>query len=304
MMRFGAIVQISEILELTSDSPEREWLLYEATDDQLVELNNYLNSINSISDKNFGKEAIDAWMAAGEVDFEEQIIYTTNMKECVKDIIKKMLNDQEYIDLGEMPAFVKEELNLTGYILKIFNQSDKYNLIFDVKNLPPNDDGQRVNANTDPKRDPNDQIIINFTITLDSDYISNSTDLSVARTIIHESLHAYTSYIYQEEMFSNLSNSLRTLLSANNNDPNTAQHILMTQQFVSAISNSLESWDNSSLVNHEYYNYLSWSGAMLGTTAFDDLDQNTQQAIEDANIAEGSALSPATGQAQGTNNCN
>jgi hypothetical protein len=232
------------------------------------------------------------------------VIYTSNIEDCIKDIIKKMLNDNRYLDLGDMPAFVKEELNLSGYILDIFNHSDKYNLIFDSKDNLVNNQGQRLNANTDTERDPNDQTIINFTITLDSDYVNNATDLSVARTIIHESLHAYISYIYQEQVFSDLSNSLRTLLSANNNDPNTAQHILMTQQFVGAISNSLESWDNSSLANHEYYNYLSWSGAMLDSPAFDDLDGNTQQAIEDANIAEGSALSPATGQSQGTNNCN
>lgn len=252
----------------------------------------------------FAKNAVLATIKGGEVDFEEQIIYTSNVSTCVKDIIKKMLNDNEYIDLGDMPDFVKQELNLSGTMLNFFDVSNEYNLIFDSKNNLVNPEGQRLNAKTLPERDPNDQAIMNFAVTLDSDYLNNATDLSIARTVIHETLHAYISFVYQDQMFSDLSNSLRSLLSKDGATPNSAQHILMTQQFVGAISSSLESWDNSSLANNEYYNYLSWSGTMLDSPAFDDLDADTQRAIEDANIAEGSALYPATGQAKGTNNCN
>ncbi|QMU64492.1 MAG: hypothetical protein GKR88_09490 [Flavobacteriaceae bacterium] len=36
----------------------------------------------------------------------------------------------------------------------------------------------------------------------------------------------------------------------------------MTQEFVAGMAISLESWDNSSLTNNNYYHYLSWSGGM------------------------------------------
>jgi len=254
--------------------------------------------------KAFTVEAIDAWMVSGEVDFVEEIIYTSNVKECVKDIIKKMLNDNEFLDLGDMPDFVKQELNLSGFILDIFNHSDKYSLIFDSAPNLVNRRGQTVNANTTTLRNPEDPTLFNFTITLNSDFINNATDLVVARTIIHESLHAYISFIYQEQILSTLSQSLTILLQADGATPGSAQHNLMTQQFVNAISNSLESWDNSSITNNEYYNNLSWSGDMLNSPAFNSLTQNEQDKIRDANIAEGTALSIATGLAEGANNCN
>ena len=76
----------------------------------------------------------------------------------------------------------------------------------------------------------------------------------------------------------------------------------MSRQFVEAIANSLESWDNSRLSNKEYYYYLSWSGDMISSPAFNELTNQSQ--IINANNAEGSAVSPATSMAQGTNNCN
>ena len=77
------------------------------------------------------------------------------------------------------------------------------------------------------------------------------------------------------------------------NDQNSAQHILMTKQFLDGVAKSLETWDNSSLSNKDYYNYLSWSGGMLSTPAFNSLSSNIQNNIIEANINEGQASNPA-----------
>ena len=78
----------------------------------------------------------------------------------------------------------------------------------------------------------------------------------------------------------------------------------MTQQFLQGIANSLESWDNSSLTKNNYYNFLSWSGGMLATPAFNQLDINTQTDIINANINEGQANTAANNNAKGNKNCN
>lgn len=240
------------------------------------------------------------------VDFEEQIIIDSNVPDCVKNIIYDLKADDEFIDLGDMPDSVKQELNLSGFILDIFANSDLYNLTFKVENLEPNAQGEIKNADTDAVRDPDNPLNINFVITLDESYVENATDLAITRSIIHESLHAYISFIYQTEMFNELSNTLRNLLDESGYEMNPAQHNLMTQRFINNIGNSLENWDNSALSNNQYYNYLSWSGGMLTTPAFEALEEAYQQAIIDANIAEGQAGpdGESTNDAQGEQNCN
>ena len=52
------------------------------------------------------------------------------------------------------------------------------------------------------------------------------------------------------------------------------------------------------------YFQLSWSGGMQQTEAFDALPDNTQQDIQDVNVAEGQAINQATDDANGDKNCN
>lgn len=262
---------------------------------------NKVNNLYTDEAKAFAEEVIRVWddNSDAEVDFEEEIIIDSSVPECVKNIINKIISEDSYVDLGDMPDFVKQELNLSGVIMDIFNNSSQFHLNFKVGDLQPNDQGLERNAKT------NFNVTTRaFDITLNSNYVNNATDLAISRTIIHESLHAYIEYIYQTEVFSDLSQSLSYLLSQNNNNPNTAQHILMTQNFVQSIANSLESWDNSSLPDSNYYNYISWSGGMLSTDAFNDLPDNIQENIFNANINEGQANNPSNNNALGDENCN
>ena len=90
-------------------------------------------------------------------------------------------------------------------------------------------------------------------------------------------------------MFSDLSISLRYLLSQQDATSDSAEHKLMAKDFVNAISNSLENWDNSSIADKDYYKYLSWSGNMLITPAFESLPKDFKTKCINANIAEGNA---------------
>lgn len=247
----------------------------------------------------FKVAALHALVDGAEVDFDKETIISSSVPECVKTIIKKMLNDNANIDLGDMPDFVKNELNLIGNIFNVFSNSPVYHLNFKVGPLEPNSLGQERSAST----------LFNITtkgfdITLNEDYVDNATDLAIARTIIHESVHAYISLIYHTQLFSELSQSLSHLLKQNGDNPNTAEHILMTQNFVDAIANSLESWDDSSLPDNSYYYFMSWSGGMVGTPAYNYLNSSIQTNIVNANTNEGQVSSSANSNALGTKNCN
>ena len=80
----------------------------------------------------------------------------------------------------------------------------------------------------------------------------------------------------------------------------------MSNNFVNAISNSLESWHQSALSDDNYYDYLSWSGSMLSTQAFMEKSNTFQSNVIAANIAEGQAGSgnASTTNAQGANSIN
>ncbi len=78
----------------------------------------------------------------------------------------------------------------------------------------------------------------------------------------------------------------------------------MSNNFVEAIALALENWHNSALVDNDYYDYLSWSGAMLLTQAFLDISSDFQTNTINANIAEGNAANPSTSNAEGINSIN
>ena len=276
-----------------------------------------LNLFNSIVNSNLNNQEIinllafhelaeEAIQNGGEVDFEEQIIKDPSLPNCIKSIIDDLIAENSFLDLGDMDSIVLEQLNLAGHIMSTFNNSDNYSLIFKMANLEPNANGDYRNAETNPR--PSTTVPGNFviTITLDTSYVSNATDLALARTILHESLHAYLTFLTQEYFVSTLAQRLTSLSLNLNNDINSAQHIEMSNNFVYAIANALQSWHNSALSNNSYYNYLAWSGDMLSTTAFQQQTENFQNNVLNANLAEGSAgpNGASTSAALGNNNSN
>lgn len=236
--------------------------------------------------------------SGNQVNFDDQIIIDSSVPLCVENIIKKLSLENSFLDLGDMPTFIKNELNLIGNIFDLFNNSSEYHLKFIVGPLAPNSLGQERNGATFV-----DFAKKEFRIVLNQDFVSNATDLVIARTIIHESVHAYLSFVYKEYPLSNLRESLTHLLNQNGQNQNTSQHKLMAQQFVDAIAKSLETWDSSSLFDKNYYKYLSWSGGMLDTPAFDNLSTNFQTNSRNANVNEGTVTQKSTSLAKGQNNC-
>jgi|SRR5690606_36092013 len=132
---------------------------------------------------------------------------------------------------------------------------------------------------------------------IDEEFVQNATQLAIARTIIHESLHGFLLYATSTYSQSETAKLISEYREGNNVDWQVAHHEYMAQ-FVEAIGHSLSVWDNKQQTI-DYYNELAWSGGMVDSDTFNQLSQQEKTAIINANIAKGSAASNATNNAKG-----
>jgi hypothetical protein len=217
--------------------------------------------------KAFGKEAIDAFMNDGEVDFLYKVIVDESFKEneCLMDVYEAM---------GKAPTF-------DGYLQAFDSDASVANLKFSGSNTL----SDTINAQTNPPIS-NNQIEIEFNL--------NNLDrpsLDVARTLIHEMIHA--------TMFRWLLESAETgALSPENGMTQTQlinyidnlkndfpglydyyydrrlpdwSHEQMAAHFIGIIKNALQEYDPSQ--TEETYEALAWAG-LKNTISWNNLLQS------------------------------
>src|SRR5690606_9410080 len=128
----------------------------------------------------FAFEAIEAILEGGEVDFEENIIYDNSLNDfpCHKITIQEATGSCSL---------------LTQLVIDAFEANDYVNLIFEASNTINSNANTTSNTVYDPTTNS-----CNITIKFRESYLQEATDLSIARTAIHESLHAILVYMYEE----------------------------------------------------------------------------------------------------------
>lgn len=213
----------------------------------------------------FINAAIETLIDDGEVDFEENIIYDNSLNNypCQKIVI------QDAIGVCSP---------LTQAVLNAFESNDGTNLIFEVSNSITSNG----NTSSSSVYDPNTSTC-NITIKIRQSYLETATDLSIARTVIHESLHAMFVYMFEEGLltssngtpldgFSDLVEAHINYLSGLPANLGVAHHILMTD-FVEDMATSLSIYASSMGYSNSFnfYKNLCWSGAMLNTPTFQSL---------------------------------
>lgn len=215
------------------------------------------------SNEQFANEAIDAQCSGGEVDFDNQVIIDASLKDnpCLYSV---------YVQLGKAPTFKNYLKNFDGN--------------FSVANLKLNvgvhPEYPTANAVTSP---PANYLI---TIMFNPNNL-NRPQLDVARTFIHEMIHAE---IFRKLLscanLPNLNTNDYTdlewrnyITSLHNNFPGlydyyiryvynipigqqatSIQHELMAQHYREIIIQTMQQFDNTQ--TPEIYNALSWTGLM------------------------------------------
>src|SRR5690606_11541779 len=213
----------------------------------------------------FAFEAIEAILEGGEVDFEENIIYDNSLNDfpCHKITIQEATGSCSL---------------LTQLVIDAFEANDYVNLIFEASNTINSNANTTSNTVYDPTTNS-----CNITIKFRESYLQEATDLSIARTAIHESLHAILVYMYEEgllesehglpmEGFEDFVEAYTNYMSGLPENIGMAHHELMTD-FIEEMATSLSTYalENGYSNSFNFYKKLCWSGDLINTPTFQSL---------------------------------
>lgn len=195
---------------------------------------------------------------------------------CVSDIIYSLGYNCEY--QGMVPD-ITEVWNLSNFVLQ---------LLIDANDVTLNiiaDDLSNAYGNTDPTINNGE-----FTLRLDRDLLKNGTKLGIAKTIIHESIHAYLVYKTRMDPTSGIVSLLKEYYEVYNHVTNLTHHNFMVQ-YVDAFAYSLKVYDNNNQTM-DYYTKLAWSG-LYSSDAFKNKSISEQNEIRQIVKNESEGLSGA-----------
>lgn len=279
--------ELHNIIGLTSS--EYKWLSDEKNIEETLDILSFLNTNKNPDNTypeettNFAKLAVKMLtenpdLSIDDIDFEDHLIDNTNnpcVTAIIKELQKKDIRNALVPDLEGMG-------HLSQMVLDLFDHSKKYNLTFNIGQL--NNIGSNVNGNTS-----------GFDITLDTDLVKDATQLFIAKTVIHESLHAFIHYTVRENPGSIMTNVLKKyhtfyIINNPNNAGNLSEHQFMSQ-YVEALAYSLSSYDNHQQPM-DYYKALSWAG-LESSNAYNALPDKTniEKIIENERLAKSDAKS-------------
>jgi len=182
---------------------------------------------------------------------------------------------------------------LNEIFLAEFNSSDSHNITYN--HAPLTNSTSNANTSYDYNSiDANGNTKYYFSITFKDSYLNTATDLSIARTAIHENLHAILMFFIRTEFYyilednptyAQLLEAYCDYLVASGSIPfmpanNNLSHAFMAQ-FVGDIADTLKAYGVSKGYNlpESYYNAMAWGG-LQDTEAFNELyPANTPERI-------------------------
>ncbi|WP_121918338.1 hypothetical protein [Dokdonia sinensis] len=219
---------------------------------------------------------LEEYIIANEI---EDNINSVNLDPCSNNILTQLKNLQQN--------------DIANIIYRFGAPASGYNLVMQT-GVPSNPLHQAetdwyydVNGNALPK---------NYVTVLRNSYTDQATTIAIARTILHEILHAYMLSKVDDgdaQVPVNIA-ELPVLWDAvmadlYNDDPEAVQHQQMAEKFITPMRDALREWDNNQQ-SSRYYEDLAW-GALYETSTFIDLypeDSESYTRILRTNIAEDS----------------
>jgi hypothetical protein len=130
-------------------------------------------------------------------------------------------------------------------------------------------------------------------VTLNSTNLSNATDLSIARTIMHEMLHAYLIFEAKYPTNCDLNHLLNEYMQKNGNTiitPNDHHRLFVETKFLNDVANELQSFAasigyNVATLGSQYFKDMAWGG-LQNTDIFKSFPQSTKTRITNTLQAE------------------
>jgi hypothetical protein len=195
-------------------------------------------------------------------DLIEDSIISTNLDPCAENILN---------DLKNLTSDISDVLARFGNVTSVYN--------WEIKSGTPSNSNNV--AETNWSEDENGYTIDNSYLTLmNTNYINQATNLAIARTILHEAIHAYILSFIEEflddpqvnqENFQNNFPEVWDFFVAKSNNVDVgniedAHHEQMAATFIDSIGSALAEYDNNQQDMYYYY-YLAW-GALFETNAW------------------------------------
>jgi hypothetical protein len=135
-----------------------------------------------------------------------------------------------------------------------------------------------------------DRALRSVTTVFDANQFQQATDLSIARTIMHESIHAYLGAFFADD--ANLANAaysdmVMAYATHTNSSANDLQHDEMVRAWVQDIADALQQYGVSKgyALPANFYANLAWGG-LEGTRAFKNLPSSKRNEIRDTVLSE------------------
>ncbi|MDG1697585.1 MAG: hypothetical protein P8H93_01565 [Polaribacter sp.] len=272
-----SLVIESLIAELNiTDNSQKNWLYSSSNSNEVRNLsdflqNNRVHGVVAVEVMNFAKEAIEAICNGGGVDYENEIILDSDLKDndCLYSV---------YTEMGKAPTFA-------NYLNNFDEDMSVANLKLTSSTTLPNSTNAQTSA-------PQNYLI---TITFNENNLDRPK-LCIARTFIHEMIHAeifrkllsvaqHPSIQLDQNQLIQLRNDYPGLYDYytrwKNNVPNginltSPQHQVMATHYRGIIIEALKEYDNTK--SDEIYEALSWVG-LQNTIAWNNLSPNEQTNI-------------------------
>lgn len=166
--------------------------------------------------------------------------------------------------------------NLNDIFMNIFAGSNTHNVTY---NLSSALSGNGLTSTNGIPVNVNGQSVYNFNISLRTSYVQTATDLSIARTVIHENLHAILLYFNYTNVISVnsgdatyeqlLTHYIDKLISMGYQPstpitPNNTNHHAIMADIVGEISTALKAYGVSKGYNlpNSFYDSMAWGGLM------------------------------------------
>lgn len=238
-------------------------------------INAYLmdNNNNSCEANSFISEGLDTIDEGGELDLENEIIFSNDFKQTRAYCVVKLLTDSNN--------------NLFQDVVSTFigdNAKSRIRFLYEPLYLTNGGDDTTTEANTSPP-DPLGVITIRFNSFTNSAFANS---LEIATSILHESIHANLFRIVEGK------NDVPNLLSdyqyqyivdlleyyENNNSPmfitSNAQHTFMANFHVGNIAQAIRELDDN-LYSEDHYKSFGWEGlSQIGTATNPPLVTNAE----------------------------
>jgi hypothetical protein len=183
---------------------------------------------------------------------------------CARGIVIALIGQNSPMRDGWFPF---ADHSIANFILNLFDSSSKFDLYISNEEFISGDEkpDELKTAITRPKRFNQETGKIELEIVLSTSYLQSATRLSIARTIIHELVHAFIAYQLNSQNFEfNKAFDDRFGDYKNKYGTNRADHEFMGG-YVEFMAYALKEWDRTfgdsgGLLGDDYYKALAFGG--------------------------------------------